>query len=95
LYYLKRKHQNLFYYKTTNNKEVDFYIQKQKEKLLIQVSVLLKNIDTKEREVKALIKAMDEQKLDTGYIYTYNETEKIEINSKTIHIIPFWKICLE
>lgn len=52
-------------------------------------------MDTKEREVKALVKAMEEQKLDTGYIYTYNETEKIEINSKTIHIIPFWKICME
>jgi len=93
--YLKRKYQDLFYYKTTNNKEVDFYINNQQEKLLIQVSVSLENIDTKEREVKALIKAMDEQKLDTGFIYTYNETEKIKIKSKTIYIIPFWKICLE
>lgn len=93
--YLKRKYTDLFYYKTTNKKEVDFYINKQQEKLLIQVSVSLENIDTKEREVKALIKAMDEQKLDTGFIYTYNETEKIKIKSKTIHIIPFWKICME
>jgi len=93
--YLNRKYQELFYYKTTNSKEVDFYIDKQQEKQLIQVSVSLENIETKKREVNALIKAMEEQKLDTGYIYTYNESEKITMSTKTIHIIPFWKICLE
>ncbi len=93
--YLKRKYQDLFYYKTTNNKEVDFYINNTQVKQLIQASVSLKNLDTKEREINALIKAMDEQKLDTAYIYTYNETEKIQIKSKTIYVIPFWKICLE
>ena len=93
--YLKRKYSDLFYYKTTNNKEVDFFINNEQEKLLIQVSISVKNTDTKEREVKALIKAMDEQDIDTGFIYTFNESDKIIINNKTILIIPFWKICLE
>ena len=37
---------------------------------------------------------MDEQNIKTAYIYTFNETEEIKKDDKTIIIIPFWKICL-
>ena len=93
--YLKRKYSDLFYYKTTNNKEVDFFVNNEIDRLLIQVSVSVKNMDTKQREMKALIKAMDEQNMNTGFIYTYNESEEIKVKSKIIYIIPFWRICLE
>ncbi len=92
--HLKRIYSNLFYYKTSNNKEVDFFIDDEHKKLLIQASLSVKNIDTKNREIKALLKAMEELNIKTGFIYTYNESEKIKINTTTIIITPFWKVCL-
>ena len=62
--------------------------------MLIQASVTMENDDTKKREMDSLLKAMDEQNMDIGYIYTYNSSEKIVINSKTIIITPFWEILL-
>jgi hypothetical protein len=35
--------------------------------------------------------AMDEQNLERGYIYTYNNNDEIKINNKTILIAPLWK----
>ncbi len=92
--YLQRKYNDIFYYKTTNNKEVDFFINNDSNKLLIQVSITLQNFDTRQREIKALLKAMEEQQLKKGYIYTFNETDEIKIKNKIINVIPFWKICI-
>ncbi len=91
--FLNRKHGELFYYKTTTGKEVDFFIKK--ENKLIQVCYSLQNNDTKQREIKALVKAMDEQKIDKAFIYSHDETETIVVKGKTIEIVPFWKVCLE
>lgn len=89
--FLHRKHSGIFYYKTGNNLEVDFYIVERESKKMIQAAYSLENTDTRNREIRALVKAMDEQNLETGYIYTYNNTEKIKINSKTIIVTPLWK----
>ncbi len=93
--YLIRKHAMLYYYKTGNNREVDFFINEEGEKKLIQVSYSITDDTTREREIKSLLKAMEEQNMDSGFIYTYNHSEKIKINGKTIQVIPFWKIALE
>ncbi|MBU2554310.1 MAG: ATP-binding protein [Bacteroidetes bacterium] len=92
--HLQRLYSEIFYYKTSNNKEVDFFINEQKNKLLIQVCHSLESTETKEREITALLKAMTEQNLDIGYIYTYNTTEQLRMNEKTIIITPFWKQAL-
>lgn len=92
--YLDRKYNKVFYYKTTNAKEVDFFIQTANKSLLIQASVNINNYETKQREVKSLVKAMEEQNIKRAFIYTLNETEEITIKDKKIIIIPFWKICL-
>ncbi len=93
--FLQRKYSELFYYRTSNNLEVDFFILSSESKILVQVSYSLDDWDTKEREIKALIKAMDEQNLDISFIYTNNNSEEITINNRKIKVIPFWKEALE
>jgi len=92
--FLNRKHAEIFYYKTGNNLEVDFFMVEGESKKMIQACYSLENRDTRDREIRALLKAMDEQNLETGYIYTYNNTEKIKINNKIIVVTPLWKEAL-
>ena len=92
--FLQRKYSELFYYRTGNNLEVDFFIHKSDSKLLIQACYSIDNLDTRDREIKALLKAMEEQNMDVGFIYTNNYSEEITINNKMIRIIPFWKEAL-
>lgn len=93
--FLLRKHKEIYYYKTTNNREVDFFINENETKQLIQASYSLENTDTRDREIKSLLKAMDEQNVDSGFIYTYNSAEEIRVKEKTIKIVPFWQIALK
>ena len=93
--YLQRKHAILYYYKTGNNREVDFFINEGDDKKLIQASYSIADDTTREREIKSLLKAMEEQNLNSGFIYTYNNSEEIKIKGKTIMVIPFWKLALE
>jgi len=93
--FLKRKHEEIFYYKTTNNLEVDFFINETNSKLLIQASYSPESTETRDTEIKALLKAMEEQNLDFGIVYTHNYEEEITTGSKKINIIPFWKVLSE
>jgi uncharacterized protein len=92
--YLQRHYPEIFYYKTANNREVDFFINEPHEKKLIQACFSLENPDTREREIKSLLKAMEEQNMDVGFIYTYNNSEEIIIKDKTIKVIRFWEEAL-
>lgn len=94
LNYLQRKYSELFYYRTSNNLEVDFFIDKAESITLIQASYSIENTNTREREIKALLKAMEEQNMNVGFIYTYNESEEITRNNKKINVIPLWKEAL-
>ena len=93
--FLMRKHAVLYYYKTGNNREVDFFIDEGEEKKLIQACYSIADDTTKEREIKSLLKAMEEQSLNSGFIYTYNNSENITVKGKTIKVVPFWKEALE
>lgn len=93
--FLQRKHTDIYYYKTHNNKEVDFLINETNHKILIQASYTLENYETRERETNSLLKAMDELNLETGIIFTCNQSEEITKNGKTIKIIPFWQEALK
>lgn len=89
---LKRRGEEIFYYKTANNKEVDFLIkQKNKKYLLIQVCWHLDDEKTKKREIDSLIKAMEELKIEKGLILTYNLKDKIVYQKKIINILPVYK----
>ncbi len=87
---LIRYHKDITFFKTKNI-EVDFVIP---GKSLYQVSYTLINDVTKNREIKSLIKASNYLEIDDLYIITYDTEEQISIKSKTIKIIPLWKLIL-
>lgn len=93
---LKRRFSNIFYYKTTKNTEVDFMVYNNpKEFKLIQVTWSLSDAKTRERETVALIQAMNETKAQEAWILTESETETIQADNKTIHVMPVYQWILK
>jgi len=85
---LKRRYnEDIFYYK--RNIEVDFYIPDLKK--LIQVSYNIENEETKKRELKALLKAMEAESITEAMIITYGTDDVFMIDNKTIKVISAWK----
>lgn len=87
-----KPNQDIFYYRTRNQKEVDLVIKEGiKIKELIQVSYKFKDVKNMHREIKSLVEASQELNCDNLIIITW-DTEKEEILSgKKIRIIPLWK----
>ncbi len=86
---LKRRFEEIFYYKTKENYEVDFLIKEQ-EKIthLIQISYTLNDEKTKKREIRSLIKAKQELNCKAKLlILTMDENEKIKIENEKIEVI--------
>ncbi len=93
---LKRQNQEIYYYKTKNNSEVDFLVkEKTKVKILIQVAWSLNEAKTREREIKSLIVAMDELGLKQGLILTNDEEDEVKLEKKIITVKPVYKWLLE
>lgn len=87
---LRRRYKDLYYYKTEDNLEVDFLVREGvKITQLIQVTESLKDPKTREREYKALSKAMTELKVQHGLILTQDdepsEPQIPEIEVKSIY----------
>lgn len=87
--YLNRNFDRVFYYKTLNNLEVDFLVTKNNQTELFHVSYDISDNLTREREIKALIKAMQELKLFNATLITYDEKDIIESGDLKIQIKPF------
>lgn len=77
----------LYYY--NQNIEVDFYVPD--EGLAIQASFSLEDMDTRKREVAALIALNKVYPIRKTIIITYDEEEIIEEDGITIEVIPIWK----
>ena len=61
-----------------------------------QVSVSLAETKTRKREIDGLVEAMDAFGLTVGYIITLDENEEINFaNGKTIHVLPYYRWCLD
>jgi uncharacterized protein len=93
---LKRRDKEIYFWKDKSNCEVDFLIiEKNKVVSLIQVCCNLNDLQTKEREVNALLSGLDEFKLKEGIIITKDLDKEEKIKNKTIKFIPLWKWLLE
>jgi len=93
---LKRRGYEFFYWKSGKGEEVDFLLMDKGEAAqLIQVSVDISQIDTREREVRSLIKGMKHFGLTDGLILTYESEEIIKHNGYKIEAKPVWKWLLE
>lgn len=86
---LLRRGNNLYYWKSKRQKEVDFVIKKGTQvRHLIQVCTDIRDTDTRKREKTALLKAMDEFDLEEGLIITGSTTKKETVKGKRIHYMP-------
>lgn len=93
---LKRRNEEIYYWKNPRMEEVDFVVKKgTKVKRLIQACYDVSDMDTKEREVRALIKAGKELKCDDLTVLTndYSGEEKVKWfgTAKKIKFVPLWK----
>ena len=92
---LRRLTSEIYYYKTTNNQEIDFIVQNQQRQFsLIQVCQSLVNPSTRQREIAALQTAMNELKLSEATIVTRDESESITVIEGIINTVPIWRFLL-
>ena len=79
---------SLFYYRTSNDKEVDFVTRDgRKVTSLIQVSYNISKAKTREREMDALVKASEELKCDNLLLITLDQEDFVEYKGKHIRIV--------
>ncbi|MCD6228208.1 MAG: ATP-binding protein [Candidatus Omnitrophica bacterium] len=82
----------LYYWKDVHHREVDFLIKKSlRVEELIQVCWDVTESRTKNREIKALLKAMDEFRLKRGLVITEDFELEEDFNGKKIKYTPLWK----
>lgn len=84
--------QTLFYYRTHNDKEIDFVTRAgAKVRELIQVCYDMSSEKTRRRELDALAEAAEELRCDKLTVITNSEEDEIEWNDRGISIVPFAK----
>ncbi len=83
---------SLYYFRDYQQREVDFVLKKGlKIKQLIQVCYSLEDYNTKEREIKSLLKASKELKCNNLLIISWDEEDEIKEKGKNIKVVPLWK----
>ena len=91
-----KPNRDLFYYKTRNDREVDFILKKGVDVTeLIQVCYDIKNPDVEKREVKALVEASDELKVKKMTVLTWDEKREIKKDRGTVRFRPLRDWLLE
>ena len=92
---LRRKGQQIDYYRTKSGYEVDFITTAQDgRQSLYQVSYNMDVPKTREREIRTLEEAMIETGLDNGIIITLQDEETIESDHGKIKMLPAWLWCI-
>lgn len=81
---LRRRTSTIYYYKTTDGYEVDFYLPE--ERRLIQVAQNLNQPETRERELRALMAGMEALEVNEGLILTENGEDPVEQGGRRILI---------
>ena len=82
----------IFYYKTHNNKEVDFILRKgTKVEGLIQVCMDLDSDGARKREQGALLEASEELDCSRLTILSWDTQSRELIKNKEIETVPLWK----
>jgi len=83
---------DLFYYRTRNDKEVDFLLRKGHTiEQLVQVSYDISNSKTLKREINALVEASYELSCSNLQLISWDREEIINKHNREIMIIPAYK----
>lgn len=86
----------VFYYKTRNDREIDFAVKKGTEIVeLIQVVYDVNNHDVERREIKALAEASWELNVSNLTVLTWGEEREVKEAGKTIKLKPLWRWLLD
>lgn len=85
---------NIFYY-SLNSGEVDFLVKEKKGLTLIQACYDISNYQTKERELKSLVKASKILKPRNLLVITVDYEGIETIKGRKIKFVPLWKWLLE
>jgi hypothetical protein len=95
---LKRRGEEVFYWKGECKREVDFVTKRSgqsKVHQLLQVCYDARQERTRERELASLIACMDDLGMDEGTIITMDEERTEPSKGKNIEWIPLWKFLLQ
>ena len=91
---LKRKYQDIYYFKTAEDYEVDFFVPK--ENILIQVSQNFDSPETQRREIRALVATKKElSKVEKFVIVTESSKQTLKIDDLIIQIVPLYEWLLQ
>jgi len=89
---LEKNDLEFYYWKDSQHREVDFVL---KESLnvtqVLQVCWEINRPETKTREIKALLKAMEELRLNEGLVITQDLEKEENVRDKKIRYIPLWR----
>ena len=89
---LKRQNKEIYYWKDKEGREVDLAVRSGREiEEMIQVYYQMNNPDTRNREIKALIKAHQKFKKAKLTIITDDEEDSYRTDNVSIKMIPLWK----
>ena len=94
---LKRRKNEVYYWKTYRGKEVDFIVKKRDKRInqLIQVCARFNNEKTKKREIQALIECSQYLKCNNLLIITEDYEAEESYKDRLIKFIPLWKWLLQ
>ncbi len=75
-----------------NDKEVDFIIGDENGvKQIVQVCYIIEDFETREREIKPLIKASELLDCQNMTILTWDTEDEVDVEGKPIKFLPLWK----
>ena len=84
--------QSIFYYRTRNDKEIDFVCRNMhKVEILVQVSFDLQNPKTFKREISALVEAGGELRCNNLLLLTWDDEKVVKNFGTIVYIKPVWK----
>ncbi len=81
------------HYSTSAGSEVDFIVgdpEAGQATQLVQVCADMSKATTREREVRALVDAMEETGLSESTIVTMHDSEDLTVESGIVHVVPAW-----
>ncbi|MBM3496095.1 MAG: ATP-binding protein, partial [Armatimonadetes bacterium] len=89
---LRRLHPEVYYYKTSTGREVDFAVPvRGGPPELVQVCADQSDPKTRARETAAIAEAMKEVGADRGTIVTRGEIGEVAVETGLIRIVPCWR----
>lgn len=88
---LAQEYKEIYYWKDEKQREVDFIIKDKSRIKVIQICWNMDEEETKQREIKSLLKALEKFRLKEGLVITEDLEGKEIINKNIIKYTPLWK----